>query len=359
MRSSESVRKYGHRVKALIQKLTTEISPSLQVEWYVAGLPESMGFLMRQSRPRTLREAIDAATNYENSAQSLRKSLKRSERQEKGKNKKYDRKTRNRKKISDSDSSSESSEPRDSHSSPSDTEEEGSISPPKHSVKSKSRREKIVVKVKAEDPDSKKMMRSIQQSLEAIKVNLADNRKTRRVVPTSRANVWCGRCGELGHYPSECQRASHQLVHYVYPEEEVYYTMGTEEEEEVFQVQPTYGRGKGIAIPVRSTPLNRSFVLVPNLPPPVQVQGYSGRHVVICYGCGEPGHYANECPYQGQTSGAPRVLPCHNCHEYGHLEDKCPHPRRSRPVFKQEQILPREQTVLNYGHTEGVEKPEK
>ena len=76
MGKSESVRHYGQRVKALIQKLTTEISPTVQVEWYVAGFPEKMGFQIRQARPTTLNEAIEAAQNYENSAQSLRKSLK-------------------------------------------------------------------------------------------------------------------------------------------------------------------------------------------------------------------------------------------------------------------------------------------
>ena len=40
IKTSELVRKYGQRVKALIQKLTTEIAPSVQVEWYVTGFPE-------------------------------------------------------------------------------------------------------------------------------------------------------------------------------------------------------------------------------------------------------------------------------------------------------------------------------
>ena len=44
MGKSEFVRRYGQRVKALIQKLTTEISRTVQVEWYVAGFPEKMGF---------------------------------------------------------------------------------------------------------------------------------------------------------------------------------------------------------------------------------------------------------------------------------------------------------------------------
>jgi hypothetical protein len=47
MRTSKSVRQYGKRIKALIQKLTMEIAPSVQVEWYVAGFPEAMGFRIR------------------------------------------------------------------------------------------------------------------------------------------------------------------------------------------------------------------------------------------------------------------------------------------------------------------------
>ena len=105
MKKSESVRKYGQRVKALIQKLTTDIAPSVQVEWYVAGFPERMGFQIRQTRPGNLQQAMEAAQNYENSTQSLRKSLKRSKEKDKGKSKKKDRKGR---KQDTSDSESES-----------------------------------------------------------------------------------------------------------------------------------------------------------------------------------------------------------------------------------------------------------
>ena len=61
MRTNESVRKYGQRVKGLIKKLTTDIAPSIQMEWYVAGFPEEMGFQIQQSRPATLREAMESA----------------------------------------------------------------------------------------------------------------------------------------------------------------------------------------------------------------------------------------------------------------------------------------------------------
>ena len=44
MKTSESVQKYGQRVKALIPKLTPKIAPSVQVESYVTGFPEEMGF---------------------------------------------------------------------------------------------------------------------------------------------------------------------------------------------------------------------------------------------------------------------------------------------------------------------------
>ena len=363
MKSSESVRKYGQRVKALIQKLTTEIAPSLQVEWYVAGLPKSMGFLIRQARPLTLRDAMDAATNYENSAQSLRKSSRSYGGRDKGKNKKSSRKSKYRRRSSESESSSGSSGTEESDSSSSSSEEERSVSPPRRSSRSKGLREKTVVKVKTEDADSKKMMKNIQESLEAIKVNLAENRKPRRVVPTSRSNVWCGRCGEAGHYPSECHRAVQKPVHYVYPEEEVYYAMANEDEEEVYQVQPTYSRGKGIAVPVRSNGLNRNFLPGPSgglvMQQPIRMPIYPDRQLVVCYGCGEPGHYANSCPNRGSGQGAPRALPCQNCQEYGHQEDRCPKPLQARPVYKQVQILPREQTALNYGHSAGTENPEK
>jgi hypothetical protein len=99
MRTSESVRKYGQRVKALIQKLTMEIAPSVQVEWYVAGFPEAMGFQIRQTRPTNLRDAMEAAHNYENSTQSLRKAVRRSEKKDKEKRKKEDRKDIRRRKF--------------------------------------------------------------------------------------------------------------------------------------------------------------------------------------------------------------------------------------------------------------------
>ena len=71
MKTSKSIWKYGQRVKVLIQKLTTEIAPSVQVEWYVAGFPEEMGFQIQQARPATLREAIEVAQNYKNLTQSI------------------------------------------------------------------------------------------------------------------------------------------------------------------------------------------------------------------------------------------------------------------------------------------------
>jgi hypothetical protein len=225
MRTSESMRKYGQRIKALIQKLTMEIAPSVHVVWYVAGFLEAMGFQIRQTRPANLRDAMEATHNYENFAQSLRKAVRRSEKKDKGKGKKEDRKDRRRRKFSDSDSDSESSDSdsessdSDSESSDSDSEssdsdesdsassgseEERNPSPPRRSHRSKGAREKAIVKVKTEDPEQRRMMKSIEDTLEAIKVNLAENRKPRRTIPTSRMNVRCARCGDPGHYAQGC-----------------------------------------------------------------------------------------------------------------------------------------------------------
>ena len=47
--TSKSGKRYGQRIKTLIQKQTTDIAPSVQVEWYVVGFPEEMG--SRSGRP--------------------------------------------------------------------------------------------------------------------------------------------------------------------------------------------------------------------------------------------------------------------------------------------------------------------
>jgi hypothetical protein len=342
MRTSESVRKYGQRVKALIQKLTMEIAPSVQVEWYVAGFPEAMGFQIRQTRPANLREAMEAAHNYENSAQSLRKAVRRSEKKDKGKGKKDDRKDRRRWKYSDSDSNSESSDSEDSDSASSGSEEERSPSPPRRSHRSKGTREKTIVKVKTEDPEQRRMMKNIEDTLEAIKVNLAENRKPRRTIPTSRMNVWCARCGDPGHYASECQRPTPKRIHYVNPEEEVFYAQPEEEEEEasaIYHVQPTYGRGKAPQLPNRPNVMtNRNYQVGPsqgtNFNNPVRFSNYGDRQLGCCFICGDPNHYANTCPQRGPGQEAPLILPCRNYQEYGHQEGQCPKSVQPRPVYK-------------------------
>ena len=92
------------------------------------------------------------------------------------------------------------------------------------------------------------MMKNIQELLEAIEVNLADNWKPRKIILISRANVWCPRCRESGHCASECIKPAQRRIHYVKQEDEVYLTIPEEEEDEVvvpiFQVHPTYGTGK-------------------------------------------------------------------------------------------------------------------
>ena len=352
MGKSESVRRYGQRVKALIQKLTTEISPTVQVEWYVAGFPEKIGFQIRQARPTTLNEAMEAAQNYENSAQSLRKSLKGLEKREKLKSGKKDRR---QKKHSDTSETSGSSS---STVGSSNTESSGSDSGPSSGKRSnRNRKGKEIRKVKIEDDDQKRFMKSIQESLEAIKVNLADNRKPRRIVPTSRTNIWCTRCGENGHYASECYKGPQKQVHFVDLETRVYYTIPDEDEEPevnpVYCVQPVYGRGKGVTPLIRIDLGQKSGQIGPS-----QVEVQQRFPVGVCWNCGDPSRYASACPVRARQ-GAPIPLSCQNCGEQEHDLPRCPKPLQVRPVYKQVEILLREQFGLNYGSTTRVENPGK
>ena len=149
------------------------------------------------------------------------------------------------------------------------TESSGSDLGPSFKKKStRNRKGKETRKVKVEDDDQKQIMKNIQESLEAFKVNLADNRKPRRMVPTSQANVWCSRCRENGHYASECYKGPQKQVHFNDPETGVYYTISDEDEESeinpVYRVQPVYGRGKGVTLLIRTDPRQRSGQIRPS-----------------------------------------------------------------------------------------------
>ena len=212
----------------------------------MAGFPERMGFQIRQTRPGNLQQAMEAAQNYEYSAQSLRKSLKESKEKEKGKGRKKDQKGQKR---NTTDSKSESSS-NSSSTSGSDTESLESKSGTSSGKGRSKNKGKTTTKVKEETDDLKKVTKSIQEALEVIKVNLADTRKPRRAMPVSRANVWCSRCGENGHYASvECYKEPQRRVHYVDPGDEVYYTIpeeqGEPEDNPIFRVQPAYRKGRG------------------------------------------------------------------------------------------------------------------
>ena len=212
------------------------------------GIPDPSG-----PANETLQEAMEAAQNYENSAQSLRKSLKGLEKRERSKSEKKDRR---QKKHSDTSETSGSSS---STAGSSVTESSDSDSGPSSGKRStRNRKGKKIRKVKVEDDDQKQIMKNIQESLEAIKVNLADNRKPKRIVPTSRTNIWCTRCGENGHYASECYKGPQKQVHFVDPETGVYYTILDEDEESevnpIYRVQPVYERSKGVIPLIRTDP---------------------------------------------------------------------------------------------------------
>lgn len=354
MKSNESVRRYGQRVRSLIHRLTPGIAASVQIEWYVSGFPKEMAFHVRQARPPTLQEAMEAAQNYENSMQSLHQTRRSS----KATSSRRDRKSRSRRKEETSDSSDPSSGS-NTGSSSGHSSERGDCSPPRRNPGLKDtrrNRDRGTVKIKEEVPDEGRMIKEIQSSLAAIKVQLADSNKPRRAAPVTRSHVWCIRCGKSGHYPNECPFVPPGMVMYVDVEGSPYFEYDQEEEETVptYQVYSTYGRGRGVVPQTKPR-------YAPGRPESsADPQGLGYKRTVsfermhgLCFLCGKPGHYAPDCP----DKGAPLELPCQNCGHYGHTAPQCQQPVKPRVIYKPVDVPPRDQTALNYGHSAGVEKP--
>ena len=135
------------------------------------------------------------------------------------------------------------------------------------------------------------------------------------------------------------------------------YTLPEPEENEdylnpVFQVQTSYGRGRMPQELIRTQHPGMLGAGQGNYPPSRFQPG-------CCFICGAPDHYANNCPHKGQGPGAPFPLLCQNCGEYGHGPNNCPKPTQVRTIYKQVEVLPRDQTALNYGSTAGIENSGK
>ena len=156
----------------------------------MAGFSKEMGFQIRQSQPTTMQQAMEVVQYYENSAQSLRKSLRGSEKREKSKSRRKDRKNWKRRKHSDSFNTSSSSSSSGVSSVTDSSDSDQGTSSGKQAARNRNQKDKKgkePVKVKIEDDDQKAIMKNIAEALEAIKVNLSDNRKPRWIVPTMRA----------------------------------------------------------------------------------------------------------------------------------------------------------------------------
>ncbi|KAG0572918.1 hypothetical protein KC19_VG134200 [Ceratodon purpureus] len=241
MELEESVRRYGQWVRSLIHKLSPGIANSIQVEWYVAGLPEWMGLQVRQTRLQTLPEAMEAAQNYENSKQSILQYRKAG---------KTFRRLRKIRRNRDSSSESSGSSSKDClETGDSSSEEDRSRQKASGSKGYRKEKERTIVRVKEESVSEKRMIKDLVNSIEELKVQMAEEKKARKALPSVRNNVWCTNCGKAGHYNRECPHGATKRVQFVDKEGSVFFAEPAYEEEEmemlpVYHVNPAYGRGR-------------------------------------------------------------------------------------------------------------------
>lgn len=78
----------------------------------------------------------------------------------------------------------------------------------------------------------------------------------------------------------------------------------------------------------------------------------------VLFSLRQPGTLRQQLSLQGTRWRCTIPLPCQNCGKYGHPASQCPEPAQARTPYKQVEILPREQTALNYGSKTGIENPD-
>jgi hypothetical protein len=194
LRRKDSVCKYTQEFQTLISKLKEPPTETMKIEWYVSGVPKDMARHIHHAKVETLNAAIEAAQLFENTESIVENSGNTRTR------------TTNRKTSlrhcynSDSDTSSSMES--------SDSNESSSNSDAVRNKKVTRATKTVKVEVK---PEIEKITR-LETELAEMQVQLADLQRPRRTTPTNRNNIWCGRCGEEGHYAHKCPLPQHKQV---------------------------------------------------------------------------------------------------------------------------------------------------
>ena len=82
MNGEESVRRFLQRFQRVAKKIDPPPANSMLMSWFVSSLPRKMGISVRQARPTTLEEAVEAAMSYRSADISSSKSRKKKKKYE-------------------------------------------------------------------------------------------------------------------------------------------------------------------------------------------------------------------------------------------------------------------------------------
>ena len=139
------------------------------MEWFISGLPELLDFEVRKADPQTLKAAIDIAKRYEKSALLSGRWTEK----------------RQKKKVTFADDEDSDDDVMEDERHP-------------HPSSGKSQQSQLAKVVKYE-------MQTIRATLDEVKVQMAEIKKTRKPTSSNRTNVWCTRCKKEGHFSHDCQ----------------------------------------------------------------------------------------------------------------------------------------------------------
>ncbi|KAL3686590.1 hypothetical protein R1sor_009164 [Riccia sorocarpa] len=337
MKDGESLRRYTQRFKDLARRTNTSNVEAL-IEWYVGGLPRSIARYCRRGPQSTINDVVATSETYETARQTDRIRKKKKKRQDRDDSSSD---SSSEEESSDSNSASENEKSRNRHRRKEKKKKHSRRAINSDDDSSSSEEERHTRKKKTNPPkkpekEEKNPLEQLVKEMTELRVQLAAPKEKRKDAKSLCYDLWCSIYHNQGHTKDDCRLPkanttttnTHWIAEAPVTTADDYFAEGADGQ--VYHVSMTRPSGNGPKFgPPRYNPPEYVGGR-PNVPSMTRVTKPVPTTEVVCYRCGEKGHYANSCPNPQQRHD---YIPlCQNCREPGHTSPQCMKPMIPRQV---------------------------